>query len=284
MSRARATVLLLVLAGLASTSAPGATGLAAAGDEAGVVVQVEGASGTLVPSAAVIPGQEALDKGGVSCPGASAGGVLERATAGAWATDGTAATSILGEAHPADGDVRRWVLAVNSVPTAAAPCSVPVNPGDRVLLFVAPAVPASSCRTNGRDGACGTPDRTGPSTTVTSIAEQQRFTRARAPLVLSGRAADRAGIADVRLRLTRRIGDTRCATFDGIEDSFQRLKPCGADRGTFFSIGGGTRWSWALPARLTRGRYTLDVQAVDALGNVSGPLARGIDRIVFTVG
>jgi hypothetical protein len=282
MSQARRTVLLLLLAGL---PALGAAAPAMAQGTPGVVsVTVEGAGATLVPRGPFTTDAAPLDNGAPACPGTSAGGALERATGGAWTTDGTAVTSILGEVHGAALDGRRWVLAVNSVPTTTAPCDMPVNAGDTVLLFTAPSVPGADCRTNGRDGSCGTPDRTGPATLVGSITEQQRFTRATAPLVLRGVSADPSGIADVRIRLTRRIGTTRCATFDGIEDEFRRLTPCGAQNGRFFSIGAGPRWSWALPARLTRGRYTLDVQAVDGLGNVADGIARGRDRVVFTVG
>ncbi|MCW2957983.1 MAG: hypothetical protein JWP18_786 [Solirubrobacterales bacterium] len=286
MSHLRRTLVLLASALLPALlpTAPAA----AQGSPAAVTVSVEGAARTLLPRTALTTAAAPVDKAGTPCPGTSAGGALEHATAGAWGgpvveSDGQSVATILGETHPTTGDTQRWVLAVNSVPTALSPCAVELGAGDSVLLFTAPAVPGPTCRTNGRDGLCGTPDRAAPGTLIGSIAEQQRFTRARAPIVLKGLAVDPSGIADVQLRLTRRIGSSRCAYFDGIEDAFARLRPCGADRGRYFSIGRAPEWAWALPARLTRGRYTLDVRAVDRLGNVTDALARGRDRVVFTV-
>ena len=62
-----------------------------------------------------------------------------------------------------------------------------------------------------------------------------------------------------------------------------RLDSCGADGLQLFSIGDSARWVYLLPRRMTPGRSTLDVQAVDKLGNVSAVDARGRDRIVFYV-
>jgi hypothetical protein len=254
-----------------------------------VTVRVEGARTTLLPATRVTTSAGTVDKAGTPCSGTSAGGALEQATRGAWAGPvqpgvGQTVHTILGESHPSDGDPRRFVLSVNSVPTAAGPCSVELNPGDTVVVFVSADAPERDCRTNGRDGLCGTPDRTAPVAAITSVKEKQRFTRAAAPLVLRGGVdVDPAGLRDVRLRLTRIVG-RRCAYFDGIEDRFRRAKPCGAVGPRFFSIGGSAPWSFELPARLTRGRYTLDVEVTDALGNVSPAFARGRDRVVFTVG
>ena len=265
-----------------------AVAASAQGTPAAVTIRVEGAGRTYVPATTVTTTTTPIDKGGTPCSGTSAGGALEQATSGRWSgavtpDGGLTVQTILGEGHPSTDDARRWVLAVNSVPTSVGPCALELNAGDTVLLFVSAEPPRADCRTNGRDGLCGTPDRTAPAAAITSIREKQRFARRRAPLVLRGVVgADLAGLKDVRLSLTRVLG-RRCAFFSGIEDTFQRAKPCGVRGGQFFSIGARSPWSFQLPARLTRGRYTLEVQAVDALDNVSAVTARGRDRIVFTV-
>jgi hypothetical protein len=276
---------------LAATLVPllTATAAPAQGTPATVTIRIEGASTTLVPATAVTTTAAPVDKAETSCSGTSAGGALEQATRGAWAGTvepgvGQTVQTILSERHPTDGDPRTFVLSVNSVPTAVSPCALDLNPGDTVLFFVSSQAPRADCRTNGRDGYCGTPDRTAPMARIRSIREHQRFSRANAPRVLRGAVSvDPAGLADVQLRLTRVIGTRRCAYFSGIEDSFQRATACGAVGPRFFSIGSAAAWSFALPARLTRGRYTLDVAATDAQGNVSTAFARGRDRIVFTV-
>ncbi len=280
--RLPAAVLLLAVAltlvAVGSASAEGAT----------VDLRVEGATATLV-AAQITTGAGAYDKAGTPCSGTSAGGALEQATGGAWSgpvQPGTGQTvhTILGETHPGTAGAKRFVLSVNSVPTEVSPCALELNTGDRVLFFVADAVPARTCLTNGRDGLCGTPDRTAPPASITSIREQQRFTRRTAPRLLRGIVgSDPAGLLDVRLRLTRTISTSRCSYFSGIEDSFQRAKACGAVGPRFFSIGRSANWSFELPARLTRGRYTLDVEATDTLGNFTTAYKRGRDRIVFTV-
>lgn len=280
--------LVLLAAGLA-----GPAQAAAQAAPATVTIRVEGADATLLGATEVTTRTTPVDKAGTACSGTSAGGALEVATRGAWSgavtpETGQTVQEIFGERHPVEGNGARWVLAVNSVPTTSSPCALELNPGDTVLLFVSSTVPAPArtCKTNGRDGLCGTPDRTAPAARVTSVKEGQRSSRKNAPRILRGTVAtDPAGLADVRLRLTRRIGDTRCSYFSGIEDRFLRADPCGAvGAGRFFSIGDARSWSFELPAKLTRGRYTLDVEVTDTLGNFTTTFARGRDRVVFSVG
>jgi hypothetical protein len=286
MSPVRTIVIALLTAALVPLAT--ATPAPAQGTAATVTIRIEGASTTLLPATRVTTTAEPVDKAGTPCSGTSAGGALELATRGVWSGPvepgvGQTVRTILEESHPTGEDPRRFVLSVNSVPTTASPCSLELNAGDAVVFFVSADTPARDCRTNGRDGLCGTPDRTAPVATIRSVKEKQLFSRATAPLVLRGGVdADPSGLADVRLRLTRVVGK-RCAYFSGIEDSFQRAKPCGAVGPRFFSIGSAMGWSFELPSRLTRGRYTLDVQVTDALGNASTTFARGRDRIVFTV-
>ncbi len=162
----------------------------------------------------------------------------------------------------------------------------------------------SVCLTNGQDGSCGTTaagqtpggsgpaaqapgagptsrvrDTLAPAARLSAIREQQRFSRARAPRELRGSvAADPSGLATVKLRLTRRDRG-KCAYFSGRKERFVKT---GCGRSFFFAIGDRAAFSYLLPERLSRGRYVLDVIAVDRAGN-RDQLARGRNRVVFTV-
>jgi hypothetical protein len=61
------------------------------------------------------------------------------------------------------------------------------------------------------------------------------------------------------------------------------MKRCGATHGTWFSVGSRADWRYLLPAKLGRGRYVLDLRVVDGKGNADTKLARGRNRVVFTV-
>lgn len=286
LRRTALAVLTTAAAGLAA--APGAL----AGAPAAVRVTVEGAARTLISTRTLTTTTTAIERGGATCPGTSAGGALDVATGGAWtaapdAAAGPQVDSVLGELHPAGpADPRRWVLMVNSIVWPGSPCAIELGAGDSLVFYpgtVPPAAIGSGCRTTGRDGACGSPDRTGPVATITSVKEKQVFRRGDGPLLLAGTVApDPAGLRDVRLRITRSRG-TRCHYYSGIEETFLRSRSCGADGPQFFSIGAAAAWSYLLPRRLTPGRYTLDVEVQDKLGNVATPSVRGRDRIVFTV-
>lgn len=257
-----------------------------------VRISVEGAQRTLIAQRTITTAEATVPRNGAPCPGTSAGGALEIATGGDWGGTFTSpadvtVSSILKEAHPDPVDPRTWALFVNSVPVTNSPCALELNAGDVVLFYVS-SLPAGAisplCRTNGRDGYCGSPDRTGPIGVITSPREQQTFAAKRAPLTISGRVeADPAGLADIRLRITRTRGK-RCHFFSGIEETFQRARRCGVAGQQFFSIAQSSpKWSYLLPRRPTPGRYTVDVQAVDRLGNPTVTVARGLDRIVFVV-
>lgn len=151
------------------------------------------------------------------------------------------------------------------------------KPGDP-----APTQAPTPCLTTGDDGLCGTVDRRPPGGGIRSVAEQQRFARGKGPRTLSGEATDAQGVVKVRLRLTR-TDRGRCTTFDGKRERFVGLKRCGAVRGRWFDAGNRGEWSYLLPARLTRGRYVLDVEATDGNGNVDAKLERGRNRVVFHV-
>ncbi|MCW2997999.1 MAG: hypothetical protein JWN65_1548 [Solirubrobacterales bacterium] len=155
--------------------------------------------------------------------------------------------------------------------------------GTTAAATTTPASPPTGCQTTGKDGLCGSPDKTAPVAAIKGLKEQARFRRGHAPLTLSGRVdADPAGLKDVRLRLTRTLGP-RCSYYSGTLERFVKTRLCGARGDRFFSIGDRAEWSYLLPLDLPRGRYVLDVQTVDRAGNVSAISARGRDRIVFLV-
>lgn len=154
------------------------------------------------------------------------------------------------------------------------------KPGDPV----APAPAAAPCTTTGHDGRCGTVDTTAPAPAIRGLRDQVRFAHGHGPATLTGTAGgDPAGIKEVRLRLTRTLGP-RCTVYDGALERLVRTTVCGVKGGRSFAVGPGPDWSYLLPAALPRGRYVLDVIAVDRAGNVSTVSARGRDRIVFFVG
>ena len=76
-------------------------------------------------------------------------------------------------------------------------------------------------------------------------------------------SADPSGLKSVRLSITRRRGE-RCWAFDGAAERFARHR-CGGSRS--FRIGDRADWSYLLPKRLPRGRYTIRVVAIDNAGN-----------------
>lgn len=124
-------------------------------------------------------------------------------------------------------------------------------------------------------------DRTAPRARITSIRDGARYRRG--PRTLAGRVgADRSGLADVRLRLKRNRRGV-CAGWSAGRERFVRIRRCGTHRfGRWFSVGATRRFSYLLPARLGRGRYVLDVQAVDRAGNAT-LIHRGRTRVIFHV-
>jgi hypothetical protein len=141
---------------------------------------------------------------------------------------------------------------------------------------------STPCATNGHDGRCGTPDRFAAYGFVSSVATGTRYATGKGPRELKGHTdADPSGIAAVRLRLTRNDHGT-CAGYDGRREAFRAIR-CGATHGSWFSVGDQSPWTYLLPSRLPRGRYVLDTLVVDKAGNKDDQLARGRNRVVFTV-
>ena len=70
-------------------------------------------------------------------------------------------------------------------------------------------------------------------------------------------------LRQVRISLQRRYRG-RCFDFSGSRESFVRTKKCGS--AAFFSVGGSESFSYLLPARLPKGSYTYDIEAIDSTG------------------
>ncbi|HTE59902.1 MAG TPA: hypothetical protein VK631_06085 [Solirubrobacteraceae bacterium] len=162
---------------------------------------------------------------------------------GATASTGASGTAVLTFTSP--GPVVVKASKAGRVATAGERVAVSATP---------PALPASG------------PDRTAPTATLSGIERGQVFKRKRAPRTLRGTvSADPSGIKSVRLSIVRKLGG-RCWAFDGAGERFKPHR-CGGSRS--FRIGDRAEWSYLLPQRLPRGRYTIRVVAIDNAGNDS---------------
>jgi hypothetical protein len=155
---------------------------------------------------------------------------------------------------------------------------------------------AKVCVHDGNDGNCGTTSPSGatspppPSATVaykgpyaivartTGVSEGHVYPRGHGPKLLSGTIGTHAQVASVSLEL-RRSYRGRCFAYNG---KIERFKPARCGQGELFNVGSAPSFSYLLPAALAPGRYVLDVQATDIVGNRTS-LARGSSRIVFYV-
>jgi hypothetical protein len=125
---------------------------AVAASPATVNVRVEGASQTLVDTTSVTTTAQPVSKAGHDCSGTSAGGALDRATAGNWNagyfdTLGHYVTAIMGEDYSAstsDG----WTVFVNHRAISQSPCLQELGAGDDVVYFV------SHCEFDASIGDC----------------------------------------------------------------------------------------------------------------------------------
>jgi hypothetical protein len=198
----------------------------------------------------------ALDGNGGSSPaeGAQVTGPGVAATTGA---DGKATVTF-----PEAGQVTLKAGKAGSVRSAAETVAVsapgqPVTPAEPVAL----------------------PDTAAPVARIRGIRNGQRFKRKKAPRTLRGSVApDPSGLRAVKLSLTRSSGG-RCQLYSPTKERFRRSR-CG--RRVNFRIGDRERFDYLLPKRLGKGRYVLDVIAVDKAGN-RDRLARGRNRVVFFV-
>lgn len=173
--------------------------------------------------------------------------------------------------------------------------------GNVMLRVSAPASvrsEATVCVHKGNDGNCGTTTTAAGTTTsgagasspqtyrgayavvakASGVLDGHVYPARRAPRLLSGTVIAHTSLASVRLKL-RRSYRGRCSAFNGTSTRFERSR-CG--QGGFFKVSASSSFSYLLPAALARGRYVLDIQATDTVGNRTS-LARGSSRIVFYV-
>jgi hypothetical protein len=107
------------------------------------------------------------------------------------------------------------------------------------------------------------------------------YSRRSAPRLLSGVVDVPVGgtLRQVRISLQRHYRG-RCFDFSGSRESFVKTKKCGS--ADFFSVGGSESFSYLLPARLPKGSYTYDIEAIDSTGQAT-KLVNGISHVVFQV-
>jgi hypothetical protein len=123
------------------------------------------------------------------------------------------------------------------------------------------------------------PDRAAPAARLLGLRDHQVFSRRRAPRVIRVAVPDDPStVKKVALRLTRQRG-RRCWYFSDRRGRFVRSR---CVRRVYFSVPVRPRVSYLLPRRLRRGRYVLDVVAIDGAGNREA-LARGRSRVVLFV-
>jgi hypothetical protein len=142
---------------------------------------------------------------------------------------------------------------------ASKPGSV-VSATERVTVSAAPVPPSAPPVT------LRPHDKTAPVASFARLKNGKVYKRKRAPRELSGTVTpDPSGLLSVRLSILRKIGD-RCWAFDGASERFERHRCGGRDS---FRIGDREEWSYLLPKRLGKGRYTIRAVAIDGAGNDS---------------
>lgn len=113
-------------------------------------VRVEGSGATLLPQTAVTT-STATTVRGQTCPGASALGALDTATAGNWAGSFNSSfkdyfvTGVMGETSTGNNF---WSLWVNGRSSSTGGCSTAISPGDHVLWFDCVADVNFNCTNN----------------------------------------------------------------------------------------------------------------------------------------
>jgi len=165
-----------------------------------------------------------------------------------------------------------------------------------------PSDPHTVCVHNGEDGTCGTtlpacpaatsgcevPVLKGPPhqpslpdvTRAGGVLDGHVYPRRGAPRILQGSVEVGTGntLREVRIALERRARG-RCFAFSGRRGAFVHAS-CRKPR--FFDVADTTSFSYLLPARLPRGRYVYDIEAVSDAGDVTA-LAKGQSSVAFTV-
>jgi len=163
---------------------------------------------------------------------------------------------------------------------------------------------ASVCVHAGNDGTCGTalpitcptsagatcpplertstpPPPLAASARITGVKNGHVYSRRSAPRLLAGVVEVPSGgtLRQVRISLQRRYHG-RCFDFSGSRESFVRTKKCGS--AAFFLVGESESFSYLLPARLPKGSYVYDIEAINNTGQAT-KLVSGISHVVFQV-
>ncbi|HEX6458243.1 MAG TPA: hypothetical protein VF032_04930 [Thermoleophilaceae bacterium] len=163
--------------------------------------------------------------------------------------------------------------------------------GHATLTFGSPgtqhlkATMANAIRSNAADvcvydagtTACDTPapggqvggaitDKLPPSLAIRGIARGKRFRHGHGPRKLSGTAHDAGGLYQIYFELTRRTR-AGCQWYSAKRSVFTR--PRHTCHARFQKVGTKAPWSYLLPQRLPRGRYTLTEKAIDRSFNAS---------------
>ncbi len=196
-----------------------------------------------------------------------------------------------GGASATTGADGRAALTVTQRGPVTLTATKPDNPREAVQV----------CVTDGADGFCGTRtpagqtfgpatseqsalvrDTTRPFAAISGLRDGRVFSRRRAPRVLRGSVDEAGGVLMVKLRLSR-TSRGKCWSYSGKRERFVRRSRCGAERGWGFTVGDKATWEYQLARRLPRGRYVLDVNAVDRAYNRDDERRRGSTRVVFRV-
>jgi hypothetical protein len=116
---------------------------------------------------------------------------------------------------------------------------------------------------------------------VAGVKNGHVYSRRSAPRVLEGAVEIPFGgtLRQVRISLQRRYHG-HCFDFNGSRESFVKTKKCGF--AAFFSVGGSESFSYLLPARLPKGTYTYNIEAVNSADEPT-KLVNGISHVVFRV-
>ncbi|MDX6677437.1 MAG: hypothetical protein QOE31_1489 [Solirubrobacteraceae bacterium] len=229
--------------------------------------------------ATVAPGASATlrvtDAGsGAPVAGASVGGQ----TTGA---DGTAVVT-LATAGPASFKATKAKAIRSNAVTICATSGSDGACGTTVPAAV--KIGSEVCATNGRDGRCATRDLTAPGATIAGIRDGQRFARGTGPRRLRATIdADPSGLFAVKLRLTK-TDRGHVTYFSGKAERFKPSRSLNASGGFWFGVGDRQQVDYLLPGALSRGRYVLDVNAIDRAYNRDDKRRRGANRVVFHVG
>jgi hypothetical protein len=196
-------------------------------------------------------------------------------------TDGTTGSPVRGAtvggtATRADGEAR---LSFDSPGLKRLKAERPDSIRSNALVVCAAPVEGGDCGLPvTRLGSGPVRDAKSPLARISKPRSGARYRRG--PRLLQGTASDEAsGVRVITLALRRRAG-AKCSWWSGRRERFV-AGGCGKARS--FEVGEDPNWSYLLPSALRRGRYRLDVKAIDRAGNSEDRFIRGKNRVKFEV-